>query len=668
MDSTTNQHGVKEGRRREPAERPERAVRWSRWRRRLPRPETTLLIIGLLWTLGAKFAVVQRQADNLVAELVEAGLSDIIFFSAIALIFSVLYLTRWGGLTARLTLLASVLVLAWSVLNAAWLIATSVQLQPGVLAVLVNDPREFWPTVTTHLKQKLEYAIPIFATIVLAGVWFVWRLVRPVRVQYDRRRHGRCAALAGAVLICASIWQWAGLRSGVVAYSGEVIGFSSHWYAIVRAVSAASSGSDVTSGARVLPRAGERAVVPPDAPRQALPNVVVILLESVSYEATSLGDPDKMTTPNLVKLAEEGVQFASTRVPVSQTNKAFWTTLTGSMPDIQPDFVEAVLVDEPYESLASILARCGYRSAFFEMSKGSFECAPALFANLGFDTAWFRENLQDESAYLGYMNGDDFRMIEPMFEWVDRGQAPFLLVLITSVAHDPHVLPAWYPHEPKSDRYEQYLETVRYTDAFVGEVCDQLERRGLSDTTLLCVIGDHGETFRPESPRGRWTPFEETIRVPWVIRWPGRVEAGTRIDWPCSQLDVTPTILSLVGFGIDDAAFDGTTALEPIDRNRRLYFSAWYRNSPIGYVQGTRKLIYWPYTDSLFEYDLAADPGEESPRTINGVEKERAIAEIQHWQDDSRLMVEARRFRERVLYDHWRTFSSGRSAWAYYVP
>jgi choline-sulfatase len=266
------------------------------------------------------------------------------------------------------------------------------------------------------------------------------------------------------------------------------------------------------------------------------------------------------------------------------------------------------------------------------------------------------------------MNGDDFRMIEPMFEWVDRDQSPFLMVLITSVAHDPYELPAWYQHEPKPDRYEQYLETVRYTDAFVGEVRDQLERRGLSDNTLLCMIGDHGETFRPESPRGRWTPFEETIRVPWVIRWPGRVEAGTRIDWPCSQLDVTPTILSLMGFGIDDAAFDGAIALDPIDPDRRLYFSAWYRNSPIGYVQGMRKLIYWPYTDSLFEYDLAADPGEESPRTLNGLEKERAIAEIQQWQKDSRLKVEARRFRERVLYDHWRAFSSGRSAWAYYVP
>jgi arylsulfatase A-like enzyme len=188
------------------------------------------------------------------------------------------------------------------------------------------------------------------------------------------------------------------------------------------------------------------------------------------------------------------------------------------------------------------------------------------------------------------------------------------------------------------------------------------------DTTLLCVMGDHGEGFRPESLRGRWAPFEEVIRVPWVIRWPGHVEAGGRVRWPCSQLDLTPTILSLLGYGIEQAGFDGTDALQPVDSDRRLYFSTWYRNSPVGYVQGGRKLVYWPYTNKLYEYDLSVDGGEMSPRTIDGSEKERVIDDIRQWERESQLVIPARRFRDQVLYERWRTFSSGRSAWAYYVP
>lgn len=156
--------------------------------------------------------------------------------------------------------------------------------------------------------------------------------------------------------------------------------------------------------------------------------------------------------------------------------------------------------------------------------------------------------------------------------------------------------------------------------------------------------------------------------MPWVIRWPGHVQAGSRINGPCSQLDVTPTILSLIGFQIDAAGFDGTDAFGPLPSDRRLYFSTPYSDSPLGYIQEDRKLVYWPYTDTLYEFDLAADPGEESPLLINGPEKDAVIADIVGWKRHSRFVIPPRRFREQLLYERWQAFSSGRSAWAYYVP
>jgi len=649
-----------------PPSRPSGPARW--WRLR-PRPENLLLLVSLLATLAVKLLVVHRQgADNLLIELVEASLADVVFFSAVAMLFAALYLCPLPALITRLTLLLAAAVAAWSVLNATWLMATGVQLQPGVLEVLGQDPREFWPVVQTHLARKPAFTVPLVGLVLLVGVWFLWRLIRSRPVSRTwRGRLGR-AVMAAVVLVGASLWHWLDVRGGTEAYSGEVIGFSSHWYALVEIVGDVANSTDVVSPARRLPRVGERNVTVPEQPPHGRPNVVVVFLESVSYDCTSLGNPQRTTTPFLVQLASEGVEFVSTRVPVPQTSKAWWAGLTGCTPDIQHDYAEAVPVDEPYESLASLLARAGYRSAFFEMSRGSFECAPGFFANLAFDWAWFRENLQDESSYLGYMNGDDFRMIEPIFQWVDGDEQPFLLVLITSVAHDPYDLPAWYEQEPSEDRYERYLQAIEFTDVFLAEMCAQLQARGLLADTLLCVVGDHGEGFRPESDRGRWAPFEEVIRVPWIIRWPGHVQAGRRIEWPCSQLDLTPTVLSLLGYGVEEAGFDGVDAMQPTDPRRRFYFSTWYRGSPVGYVQGARKLVYWPYTDKLFEYDLASDPVERAPQIVNGPEKERVIADIRQWEQDSRLVIPARRFRERVLYEHWQCFSSGRSAWAYYVP
>jgi hypothetical protein len=355
-----------------------------------------------------------------------------------------------------------------------------------------------------------------------------------------------------------------------------------------------------------------------------------------------------------------------TYVPVSQTGKAYWATLTGTRPDIHYDYSEAILVDEPYESLATVLKRTGYRSAFFEMSKGTFQCAPGTFANMGFDWGWWRENLEDASANLGYLAGDDFRMLDPAFDWVDEADAPYLLMMITSVAHDPFLLPKWYGPTP-ADRDAAYRRAVEFTDAFVGAVLERIERRGETERTIVCVLGDHGESMRQETKRGRWVPYEEVIRIPWLVRWPGHVEAGLRVEWPCSQMDVTPTLLNLMGHDIAHAGFEGRDALVDGDSLRRLYFSSWFEDSPEGYVEGSRKIVHWPYHGKVYAFDLESDPLELSPGLLSGAPAERAVADILLWKRESNIYFSPRRFRERLLFDHWRAFTSGRSAWAYYV-
>jgi len=308
-----------------------------------------------------------------------------------------------------------------------------------------------------------------------------------------------------------------------------------------------------------------------------------VLLESVSHSVTSLSGTAEKTTPFLARLAREGVEFRTTRVPMPYTTKAFWSTLTAVTPTSDVHNVEAVPIDEPYEGLPSILARVGYRSAFFEMSKGNFECAPGFFKNLAFDWAWFKENLQDPSAHIGYLGGDDCRMIESAIEWVKENGRPFLLMMLTSIAHDPFDVPQWF-EKPKEKEYDKYLQTIRYTDYFLEQLYTALHANGLDENTLLCIIGDHGTSFSTERAKGRWAPREEVIRVPWVIHWPGHLSPAKVVEWPCSQLDVTPTILNLIGFDIGSAGFDGRDALAEPNSQRRVYFSSLVPGSPAGFV------------------------------------------------------------------------------------
>ncbi|HUU95606.1 MAG TPA: LTA synthase family protein [Phycisphaerae bacterium] len=639
-----------------------------RIRRRLPRPETALLLLAFICTAGAKLLVLHRhQPSSLLATWAEVTVSDVTFFAALAVGVAVAYALRPGRLIARLALILGGVVLGWSAANAAWLLVTGVQLQPGVILVVLHNPVEYWPTVWGRALGHLAVSIPAGLALVVTGAWLIWRLVRPVPVVRYRRRHVLRATAFAAVLTGSGLVQVCSAPRSPAAPSGQVLVFSSHAHALASLLVDSTPSRNAEGQSRSLPRIGQRKVEVPQTGPTELPNIVVVMLESVSYAASGLGDPERSVMPNLARLAATGVEFTNTYVPVSQTGKAFWTMLSGTIPDIYYDYSEAVLVDEPYEGLPSLLRRAGYRSAFFEMSQGSFECAPGTFANFAFDWAWFRENLEDPAAHLGYFSGDDFRLLDPAFKWATQDDKRFFLMMITSVAHDPYELPTWFA-PPKQDDYERYIQSVQYTDAFLGEVCQRLTQLGLDKNTLLCVLGDHGDSFHPEARHVRWVPYEEVIRIPWVIHWPGHVPAGLRCAWPCSQTDVTPTVLSLLGYGIAEAGFDGRNAMTPSDPDRKLCFSTWFEGSPLGYVQGSRKWLYWPRSGEVFEYDLDSDPGERSPRLVTAPESDQVIAELMKWEQDSYIVFDAKRFRKRFLFGHWWAFSSGRYARAYYVP
>jgi arylsulfatase A-like enzyme len=634
----------------------------------LLRTEVLIVLIGLGFTVGGKLLMLTRhKPPQFLAESVHVIYYDVLFFAALLLFFSCLYMLKPAVFTVRCALVMSVVVLVWSTMNFCWLVESGVQLQPGVVKALCHDFIDLWPIAKVHVLARMGNVVLLAMGITALFAYFVWCFVRPAKITtvriYHVRRTGAIAVIIAALVLTRPLMALGGEEN----LARDMLGFSSHWYALVCIMSNVWTNRHSAVKTQNIAVAGQRQVAVPKCSSGDLPNMILVLLESTPYSATSLCNPESQTTPQLARLAHEGVEFQNTHVPVTHTTKVFWTVLTSTTPVIQEDYVEAVPVDSPYEGLPTILKKAGYRSGFFEMSAGKYECAPGFFKNLGFDWAWFRENLEDPSAHLGYMSGDDCRMLKPVFEWAVKGSQPFFLMMITSVTHDPFDVPASFS-QPAATLYEKYLQTLRYTDYFLAQLCDELKKHGLDKNTLLCVLGDHGTSFRVQMGKGRWIPYEEVIRVPWVIWWPRHIKEGQKIDWPCSQLDVAPTLLELAGFDVSQANFEGRDALTVQNANRRFYFSSWYADSPIGFVEASRKVIYWPYLDKVFEYDLEADPNENSPLSVSGIQAEQIKKDIFDWQKKTQIVPEAKRFTEQFLFSHWRTFSTGSSAWAYYVP
>jgi len=643
---------------------------WGGLRRLVPRLETSVVAGALLVTVLAKLAAVGGKAcGSLIVAVGDVVLADV----AVALAFyvGITLCHLWSGraFVRRITVVAVLLLAVWSLADAAWLFVVGTQLHVEVLAQFAHDVDYVWPIIRTRAQQSVGLAVLVGSLAGVVTFATAWILIRPRALPADRRGYFKHVGCALLLLVAAVGGQRACQGRSDLGYSGMLLRRSSHVGVGRWLVGQAwrKPGAVVNTNQRIA-RAGQRAIALPADHEEGLPNVIIVLLESVGYWATTLADADQPTTPVLRELALQGVEFTTTRVVVSRTNKSMFAVLTGVSGGVEADKAEGVLVEPPYESLATVLVRRGYRAGFFQMAKAE-SCHAPMFANLGFEQFWSRENLEDPSKHLTYAAGDDFAMLDPAFAWARQQPGPYLLVFMTSVAHDPYTVPEWFG-SARDTEVDRYLQCVEFTDAFVGAVRERIEPPGKGRGTLLCALADHGEGF--DFQHGLWghleIPFDEVIRVPWVIRYEAKVAGGTRVEAPCSILDVTPTILGLLGFDISQAGFEGRNALVPPETEVRHYFSCWGDHTARGYVEGTTKYVYMPQAQAVVRYELETDPLEESAEMLEGAEAERVIDALAKWQGDRKIYFPADRFMRRVLFEHWPAWSSGRNSWSYYRP
>ncbi len=212
-----------------------------------------------------------------------------------------------------------------------------------------------------------------------------------------------------------------------------------------------------------------------------------------------------------------------------------------------------------------------------------------------------------------------------------RDQPFFLLVSFNAVhtpmhalADDLQLIPEGIP-----DKRRKYLAMMLALDRAVGGILDTLEDEQLTDNTVVMFLNDNGGATSNASDNGslrgmKGSKFEGGIRVPWSVRWPSRIPAGSRLPHPISTLDIAPTLLAMAGSAITGS--DGAeTTLDGLDitsllsgqqttpPQRELY---WRRAVAAAVRSGPWKLLrIESLSPQLFHLD--SDPGEEIDRAAD---------------------------------------------------
>jgi hypothetical protein len=567
----------------------------------------------------------------------------------------------------RSSMIFAVVVCTWSVMNAGWLIRTGTQILPMEFLPLFRDPVSALKMIVLNLWSMPWAAAALVTPSVMTLAFFFSVLARPPRPHFNPARLRTRILISLAIGVAAAIANLVVSETGLKRLTAPGVRSNCQVRAVLAFLLPRYHGlarNDFSHATRELPRADTIPIAL--KPRRVNHNVVIVVLEGIQYDCTSLaavwggiapqdagcaGGP----TPFLLSLAGQGASFTNARAVVTHTTKALFGLLTGRVPSASQDLPEAIPTDPPYASLATILEKgLGFRTAFFQSAAGNFEGRPGLIHNLGFQKFWARDDLHDPNRFVGYLGCDEFALLGPMAEWIRSDDKPFLLVALCSVTHDPYEAPRWYGPAPTT-LADRYLQTVSYTDQFLAALDVELADLGRTEDTIFCVVGDHGEGFGEHGILGHERlAFEEVLRIALCIRAPFMIEPGTRITAPVNSLDLTPTILTLLGFDIEPMHFDGADALAPLPADRQVYFAGWMQQGPAGFIQGSSKYVYDPERDSVSLCRLSADPLELSPLSLPPEQAARLSRQIIAWRRGTIFRLDQAPAGQITLFDTWR--------------
>jgi arylsulfatase A-like enzyme len=371
-------------------------------------------------------------------------------------------------------------------------------------------------------------------------------------------------------------------------------------------------------------------------------NVILISVDSLRADRTSLHGHERPTTPSLEAMAEAGVMFESCRSTTSWTLPAHMSMLTGRSLLGHGVVSDDRRLGDDVPTLAESFARAGYVT-------GAIVSAPYVEARYGFDRGF---SDYDDDTISFATNNESYKSVtapllnETAEKWIGaHARHPFFLFLHYWDVHydfapgppyDTMFDPDYEGQVDGSDFYfnpavhrgmdRQDLEHVmalydgeiRLVDDHIGKLIAGLERVGVANRTVVVVTSDHGEEFFEHGRKGHHrTLYEEVLHVPLVMQIPGYSPRASRIAADSSIVDIMPTLLGLVGIeppeGLEGTDFAPVITGESQVLDRPIFAELYRKGSRIvevAAIDGAEKIIHHFNHRWMESFDLAADPGE----------------------------------------------------------
>jgi len=388
------------------------------------------------------------------------------------------------------------------------------------------------------------------------------------------------------------------------------------------------------------------------------PPLIIWLVDTLRADHLSCYGYERETTPNIDRLASEGLRFERVAAQSSWTRPSIASLLTGLYPSDHGAIDREDRMVSGLTTLAEHLKTFGYTTAAFSVN-GNFY-SENLGISRGFDEVWGYWVPLDHEDWEGMTE----ELTSDLLAWIERNAGEQVFLFIHTVdPHDPYSPPPPFdtlftssyegPYatsadvsqlrerakldEPDFGHHRQqavdlYDGEIAYNDEVFGRVLQRLRDTGFYDRSLLVVTSDHGEEFSDHDEWGHGlTLFGEQIDIPLIIRLPGGRLAGRVVPEQIRQVDLLPSLLHWIGLPAPPSA--GVNIADDLDAGRPpatgdvLAEELLDGHELYSLIEGRHKYILrlapWR-SEALF--DIEADPREQHNllSTSPGVAREMA--------------------------------------------
>ncbi len=277
------------------------------------------------------------------------------------------------------------------------------------------------------------------------------------------------------------------------------------------------------------------------------PNLVYIIADDVSWNDFGCYGNQVVRTPNIDRLAAEGMLFTNAYLTASSCSPSRCSIISGRYPHNNGAAELHTPLPEDQIPFPLLLKEAGYYTV--QAGKSHFGQA-ALRA---FDHAYEREEAGSGGEERWVKCLRERPMDQPFFAWFAAFDAhrdwqadDF------GTPHDPAdviVPPYLVDSEATRQDLASYYNEIGRFDFYIGEVVKELDRQGVTDNTLLLVMADNGRPF----PRCKTRVYDSGMKTPLVIKWPAGIrEKGSISNSLVSAVDIAPTMLNLAGLELPD--------------------------------------------------------------------------------------------------------------------